>query len=77
MQREQKQTFFKLIYTENYASNDDSSFKVAYLKENGNIGFITSTEHEKKAGHIASGAAITSYARNFTIRACTKKLLWC
>jgi hypothetical protein len=70
-----KRTEAKLFLNNLYgklASNDDSSFKVAYLKENGNIGFITSTEHEKKAGHIASGAAITSYARNFTIRAAQK-----
>ena len=51
------------------AANDNSSFKFAYEKEDGSIGFIPVTEHDKKVGYIPIGAAITSYARNFTIRA--------
>ena len=54
------------------ASNDNSSFKLAYLKEDKTIGFIQVTEHNKKAGYIPVGSAITSYARNFTIRAAQK-----
>ena len=50
------------------SSSTDSSFKIAYLKENGSIGFISQKENNKKAGYIAVGSAITSYARNFTIR---------
>ena len=51
------------------ASNTDSSFKVAYEKEDGSLGFHYVREHDKKAGYIPVGSAITSYARNFTIRA--------
>lgn len=54
------------------ASSTDSSFKVAYEKEDGAIGFYSVLENEKKAGYIAVGSAITSYARNFTIRAAQK-----
>lgn len=51
------------------ASSTDSSFKVAYLKEDKSIGFMTCMENGKKPGYIPVGSAITSYARNFTIRA--------
>ena len=51
------------------ASNKDSSFKVAYLKEDGSVGYYPVSEAKKKAGYIPIGSAITSYARNFTIRA--------
>ena len=51
------------------ASNTDSSFKYAYLKEDKSIGFVTVVADEKTPGYIAVGSAITSYARNFTIRA--------
>ena len=51
------------------ASSTDSSFKVAYTKDNQSVGFINVPENNKKAGYIAIGSAITSYARNFTIRA--------
>lgn len=54
------------------AANDDSSFKYAFSKEDGTISFVEVNEHEKTAGYIAVGSAITSYARNFTIRAAQK-----
>ncbi len=54
------------------ASSQDSSFKVAYSKEDGSIGFMAFEEHEKAVGYIPIGSAITSYARNFTIRAAQK-----
>ena len=54
------------------ASNDNSSFKLAYVKADKSIGFIQVAEHNKKAGYIPVGSAITSYARNFTIRAAQK-----
>lgn len=54
------------------ASNDNSSFKVAYMDENGAIKFVPVEAHEKEPGHIASGAAVTSYARYFTITAAQK-----
>lgn len=50
------------------ASSDDSSFKLLYLDENQDIKMRTIEAHEKKAGYIAIGSAITSYARAFTIR---------
>ena len=49
------------------ATNDNSSFKYAVMQE-GVVNFIDIPEHEKKTGYIAVGSAITSYARNFTIR---------
>lgn len=51
------------------ASSKDSSFKLAYVKDDKTIGFLPVTESNKKAGYIPVGSAITSYARNFTIRA--------
>jgi hypothetical protein len=54
------------------ASNKDSSFKIAYVKEDKTIGFINIPAQDKDAGYIPVGSAITSYARNFTIRAAQK-----
>lgn len=54
------------------ASSPDSSFKVAYVKEDKSIGFYTVEAHDKEPGYMPCGAAITSYARNFTIRAAQK-----
>lgn len=51
------------------AASTDSSFKYAYLKKDGSVGFYGISAADKKAGFIAVGSAITSYARNFTIRA--------
>ena len=65
--RELAKLFLNNLYGK-MASSDDSSFKVAFLKEDGSIGFKTVEEHKKKVGYIPIGSAITSYARNFTIR---------
>lgn len=54
------------------ASSTDSSFKVAYVKDDGAVGFYSVKANDKKAGYIPIGSAITSYARNFTIRAAQK-----
>jgi hypothetical protein len=54
------------------AASKNSSFKVGELREDGSIGFFTVPENNKQAGYIAVGSAITSYARNFTIRAAQK-----
>lgn len=54
------------------ASSTDSSFKVAYLKDDKTLGFYMVEAHDKEAGYIPVGSAITSYARNFTIRAAQK-----
>ena len=53
------------------ASTKDSTFKVAVNTENG-IKFKTVEAHDKKIGYIPIGSAITSYARNFTIRTAQK-----
>lgn len=66
--RELAKLFLNNLYGK-MASSTDSSFKVAYVKEDKSIGFIEVEQHNKKAGYIPIGSAITSYARNFTIRA--------
>lgn len=69
--RELAKLFLNNLYGK-MASSTDSSFKYPYLKDNGTIGFISIHEENKKAGYIPVGSAITSYARNFTIRAAQK-----
>ena len=54
------------------ASSTCSSFKVAFVKDDGSIGFFTVEAFDKKPGYIPIGSAITSYARDFTIRAAQK-----
>lgn len=66
--REIAKLFLNNLYGK-MASSDDSSFKFAYVKEDGSIGFLPVAEHNKKPGYIPVGSAITSYARDFTIRA--------
>lgn len=70
-----KRTEAKLFLNNLYgklASSSNSSFKVAYVKEDESIGFYIVPANNKKVGHIATGSAITSYARNFTITAAQK-----
>lgn len=69
--RELAKLFLNNLYGK-MASNTDSSFKVAYIKEDKSIGFYTVTANGKQPGYIPVGSAITSYARNFTIRAAQK-----
>lgn len=66
-QRTLAKLFLNNLYGK-FATSTKSSFKRAYLKENGAVGFETIEKYEKEAGYIAIGSAITSYARNFTIR---------
>lgn len=54
------------------ASSTDNSFKFAYVKEDKTIGFYPIVSNDKTPGYIPVGSAITSYARNFTIRAAQK-----
>ena len=54
------------------AASDDSSYKIAYVKDNETIAFFPVLANDKKPGYIPVGSAITSYARNFTIRAAQK-----
>lgn len=67
-QREVAKLFLNNLYGK-LASNDNSSFKVAFLDPEGNVKFTQQESHEKAAGHIASGAAVTAAARWFTITA--------
>ena len=69
--RELAKLFLNNLYGK-MASSTDSSFKLAYIKEDKSIGFILVAEASKKPGYIPVGSAITSYARNFTIRAAQK-----
>lgn len=69
--RELAKLFLNNLYGK-MAANTDSSFKVAFTRDDSTIGFATMVEHDKTAGYIAVGSAITSYARNFTIRAAQK-----
>lgn len=54
-----------------FASSTDSSFKVAFNDEKG-IHFKEIKANDKEIGYIPIGSAITSYARNFTIRTAQK-----
>lgn len=65
--RESAKLFLNNLYGK-MASSTDSSFKIAKLKPDESITFLSVAENKKKAGYIPVGSAITSYARNFTIR---------
>lgn len=65
--RELAKLFLNNLYGK-MAMSTNSSFKFAYVKENGSVGFKTIFANEKKPGYIPIGSAITSYARDFTIR---------
>ena len=69
--RELAKLFLNNLYGK-MASSTDSSFKIAYVKDDKSIGFMQVVENEKEPGYIAIGSAITSYSRNFTIRAAQK-----
>lgn len=66
--REIAKLFLNNLYGK-MATSTDSSFKVAFLKPDNSLGYFTVVEYDKKPGYIPVGSAITSYARNFTIRA--------
>ena len=69
--RELAKLFLNNLYGK-MASSPNSSFKVAYVKEDKSVGFYTVVANDKKPGYIPVGSAITSYARNFTIRTAQK-----
>lgn len=69
--RELAKLFLNNLYGK-MASNTDSSFKIAHLDEDGIVKYSLVIAHDKKPGYIPVGSAITSYARNFTIRAAQK-----
>ena len=66
--RELAKLFLNNLYGK-MAASTDSSFKVPFVKPDGVIGLRDVSGNDKKPGYIPVGSAITSYARNFTIRA--------
>ena len=69
--RELAKLFLNNLYGK-LGANDCSSFKIAYLREDKSLGYKTIEAYEKRVGYIPIGSAITSYARNFTIRTAQK-----
>lgn len=70
-----RRTLAKLFLNNLYgkmASNTDSSFKVAYIGDDKALHYYIVNEKNKKPGYIPVGSAITSYAREFTIRTAQK-----
>ena len=65
--RTEAKLFLNNLYGK-FATSDDSTYKVAFMKEDETIGFIDVVAHDKDPLFIPIGSAITSYARNFTIR---------
>ena len=66
--RTEAKLFLNNLYGK-FATSDDSTFKVAYwCEETDSIKFYDCVEHNKPVLYIPVGSAITSYARNFTIR---------
>ena len=51
------------------ATSPISSFKYAVVREDDSLGYKVVNEENKEPIYIAAGSAITSYSRNFTIRA--------
>lgn len=67
-----RRTLAKLYLNNLYgklATGDNSSYKIAYEKEDGSLGFYTISESGKQVVYIPAGAAVTAYARKFTIDA--------
>lgn len=70
--RTEAKLFLNNLYGK-FATSKDSSYKYAYLDLNTDtVRYKTVIEADKIPGFIPIGAAITSYARNFTIRAAQK-----
>ena len=66
-----KRQIAKLMLNNSYGklcTSVDSSYKVPYINDKGVLSYNTVHEYNKRAGYIACGSAITSYARNETIR---------
>lgn len=69
--RELAKLFLNNLYGK-MASSDDSSFKVAMIGDDDSVKFVNVFANDKKVGYIPIGSAITSYAREFTIRTAQK-----
>lgn len=66
--RELAKLFLNNLYGK-MAASTDSSFKIVRMREDGSLQFRCIERFDKKPGYIPIGAAITSYARCFTITA--------
>ena len=66
--RELAKLFLNNLYGK-MAANTDSSFKLGYVTDDNIVSYLPVDADDKKPGYIPIGSAITSYARNFTIRA--------
>lgn len=67
--RQQAKLFLNNLYGKTATSND-SSYKLSYLDKDANcVKYKNVIEYEKDVWYIPIGSAITSYARNFTIKA--------
>lgn len=69
--RELAKLFLNNLYGK-MAASTDSSFKYCYVNDENVLNFVPVVQNDKKPGYIPVGSAITSYARNFTIRAAQK-----
>lgn len=70
-----QRTLAKLFLNNLYgkmATKPASDYKIAYLDEEGVLSFYNQIANDKVAGYMPIGAAITSYARCFTIEAAQK-----
>ena len=67
-QRQIAKLFLNNLYGK-LATSTISSFKYAYEHEDTSLGYHVQIEDNKDPIYIAAGSAITSYSRNFTIRA--------
>lgn len=65
--REEAKLFSNNLYGKLGAS-EESSYKLAYLDEDGVVRYRIIEEYHKKPGYIPAGAAVTGYARDCTIR---------
>lgn len=66
-----RRTLAKLFSNNLYgkmASTKNSNFKYPVMGDDGTVKYLSVRAQEKQAGYIPIGSAITSYARNFTIR---------
>ena len=66
--RTEAKLFLNYLYGK-MATSPDSDYKIAFINDKDTISFDTVEAHDKKAGYIPVGAAITAYARRFTITA--------
>ena len=66
--RELAKLFLNNLYGK-LATSPNSSFKYCFLNSDDALSFVTIDEHNKTPVYIPAGSAVTSYARNFTIRA--------